>query len=163
MRINNVGNKNLMFDDLNRGLGHVHKLHVKAPIYVKPGEYIDVLDSDKTAMSLDQGSLKTYKDSGDITTQYSMMGIKSGSFVVVESENDTFTVNNQDVELDEGLTSMEDVVEAINSSASGVSAALSQKPEEGFLVLFSDDVINIGEGNANSSLGFFQNQKTLLK
>ena len=163
MRIQNVGTKHLMFDDLNRGLGDVYRLHIKAPIYLAPGEYIDVLDSDKTAMSLDRGQVKTYLDAEEIDTAYSMIGIKRDAFEVTESENDTFLVNGQEFVFDEGHTTMDDVVEAINDAASGFVAELSQKPDEGLLVLVSENEITIGDGNANSHLGFFKNQKSLFK
>ena len=46
---------------------------------------------------------------------------------------------------------------------SSVSGQRTAAIEDGFLVLVSDDIITIGDGNANDLLGFHEKQKTLSK
>jgi hypothetical protein len=149
-------------------------------------------------LSTELGQIKTYKDAGTFTTEYSMTGTEVGTFEITGA-NDTFKVDVagggfQSFTLPTGTeVTMADIVSAINGSATGFVAEESERffrssnmdntvqgrvdgPIEssdsgqrtesigdGFLVIVSDDILTIGDGNANSTLGFLEGMVTKAK
>lgn len=167
MRITNLSNKIITFSDLDRGMdyqaGVYESENAKGPTSVRPNSFIDVFDTDRTLLSAELGQIKKMKVLSYISTQASLAGSEMGPVEIVEEENDELIVlvdgDSQTVTVAEGSYSMAELAEEINSSASGFAADGSS----GFLVLVSDDHLEIGDGSMNSTVGLLEGQKTLAK
>lgn len=167
MRITNLSNKIITFSDLDRGIdyqaGVYEQDQTKGLTSLNPNSFIDVLDTDRVLLSTDLGQVKKMKTLGYVSTAASMKGTELGPLNIVEEENDELVVlvdgDSQTVTVAEGSYTMAQLASAINESASGFSA----DGNSGFLVLLSDDHLEIGDGSMNSDLGFIEGQKTLAK
>jgi len=167
MRITNLSNKIITFSDLDRGIDYQAGVYeadtAKGPTSVRPNSFIDVFDSEKTLLSAELGQIKKMKVLSYISTEASLAGSEMGPVEIVEEDNDELVVlvdgDSQTLTIDGGTYSIAELAEEINGSASGFSADGSS----GFLVLVSDDHLEIGDGSMNGSLGFLEGQKTLAK
>lgn len=167
MRITNLSNKIITFSDLDRGLdyqaGIYESENAKGPTSLRPNSFIDVFDSDRTLLSAELGQIKKMKTLSYISTQASLAGSEMGPVEIVEADNDELVVivdgDSQTVTVDEGTYSMVELAAEINASASGFEADGSS----GFLVLLSNDHLEIGDGSMNESVGLLEGQKTLAK
>jgi hypothetical protein len=167
MRITNLSNKIITFSDLDRGIDYQAGVYeqdtAKGPTSLNPNSFMDVLDTDRTLLSAELGQIKKMKVLSYVSTQASLKGSEMGPVSIVEEENDELVVlvdgASQTIAVEEGTYSMAQLAEEINGSASGFSA----DGDSGFLVLVSEDYLEIGDGSMNSSLGFIKGQKTLAK
>ncbi|WP_137164539.1 flagellin [Pseudomonas asiatica] len=76
------------------------------------------------------------------------LGLTAGSAEARTSQDTSITLNNVEVKFVKGSTAQE-IVSAINSASTGVTASLS---EDGKLSLFSDKDISIADGSAGTGL-----------
>jgi hypothetical protein len=167
MKISNVGTTKLTFTDLDRGMDYqagVYELNAKGPSSVDADDSIHVFDSDRTLLSAELGQVAKLKDAGLIETQYSLIAKPASSVIsIVEGDNDELVLSvdgdEETLTLDEDDYTLEELVSAINDSASGFITEVVQ----GGIAFVSDDVIVIGDGSMNISLGLLEGMKTTAK
>ncbi|MEN5034201.1 flagellin [Pseudomonas sp. TWI929] len=127
----------------------------------KAGDDIDsVLASIKNADGIADAKIEdgrisiTSEDGSDVklanasSGALGQLGLTAGSAEARTSQDTSITLNNVEVKFVKGSTAQE-IVSAINSASTGVTASLS---EDGKLSLFSDKDISIADGSAGTGL-----------
>lgn len=199
MRIINSTDGSIALGDLHRGNavgeseGTYLGMTAKSDSVVPAKGSIDIMDTEDAMLSYELGNLKTFINAGYLSTLQSMTGKNYAEFAITGA-NETFIIDfdgtgEQTFTLPTGNLTTEEVVLAINSSASGFVAeesarffrtsnqdnitggevegdlgnGMGQRTEgilAGFITLVGAGIIEIKGGTANEALGFLEGDFT---
>jgi len=167
MRITNTTTNNITLTDLDRGnagsndpnTGIYESWNTKSDNVVPGNGFIDIQDTDNTMLSAELGQVKSFKDAGTFTTEYSMTGTEVGPFEITGSNN-TLTLNinagsTQSFSLPTGTAvTMDQIVTLVNITASAFVA------EESTRFHRSSNMDNVSDAEADGPLGTGLGQRT---
>lgn len=138
MRITNTTSNDISLSDIDRGnvaqtqIASNESWNAKQDTKVPANGTLDVFDTDKVMMSTEMGQIKTFKDAGTFTTEYSIVGRGYEPFEITGSTN-TFNVAigtdpAQSFTLPTGTAiTTSAIVGAINGAATGFTAVESTR------------------------------------